>query len=680
MTSRLGTHLLRRLRHRLEAEALDRAVGADVLIAGAWDVDGAQIRGFTAHPTMLQKTPRQIQRLMARLGSGDGSSRSRAATSMNFEDNVYVIDEDAAPPSNMDASQKKRRDPKASAPRRSSNAHYRRLTATLLRAVRGSADRPQAADIATLLLLARAVSDSGIPLTEVLRVLRTPRPIITMVAPVAGFEGALIDLLARGFVLPGKVAIASGYELSSAPARFSLHHSERWRAIIFPGIKFDPDELEDIDKRVGRAALLPHPILGVAESDERLPERLKSAAQLTLSTGPLDMALLKEVIAVVLDEEPEKRLPDEACALLSLSDLAISIRPGVTAKQVIGVLEQIAGMKPVDPEAGSGKPGSKDSRGETTSWKRTSKSGRGDPGSGSEVIQPVALTGGDRDRPVARVETLAGYGQACEWALSLKSDLDLWRTGDLGWEEMSTKLLLSGPPGTGKTTFARALCNSLQVPLVVSSVSTWLEPGYLGDVLKRMSAAFAEAESLQPAILFIDELDGIGTRRQRGDWVDYSNAIINRGLELLDGASRSSGVIVVAATNHPTMIDPALLRSGRLERHIEIPRPDTAALVGILKHHLKSDLDAVVASAPSEITDAAASGHANALLPDTAAENGKCEPASADDPKETAADGATDIPPHATDGASDPATAPITRTEALESAFQSAGDASHGNV
>lgn len=678
MISRLGNHLLRRLRHRLEAEALDKAVEADILITGMWDVDGVPMRGFTAHPTMLERTPRQIQRLVAGRGKGS-SSVSAAATSIEYDGIVYSIDEDSLPSANTGAG-RNRSASKATGTRQGADTRYRRLTQQLLREVRCAADRPQAADVATLLLLARAVTESGIPIAEALRVLRTPRPIITMVASVAGFEGAFIDLLARGFVLPGKVAIASGYELSSASARFSRHDSERWRAIIFPGIKFDPDELEDIDKRVGRAALTTRPILGVAENETRLPQRLKSAAHLTLSTGLLDMALVKEVIATVLDEEPESGLPDESCALLSLSDLAISIRPGVTATHALNVLEQIAATKRADQQVGDEKRGGRDSRGESATRSRISKAGRGDPGSGSEIIQPIPVTETDADRLVPRVENLTGYGEAKDWALGLKEDIALWRTGNLAWADMSTKLLLSGPPGTGKTTFARALCNSLQVPLIATSVATWLEPGYLGDVLKRMSAAFAEAESLRPAILFIDELDGIGTRRQQGEFAEYTNSVINRGLELLDGATRSSGVIVVAATNHAQAIDPALRRSGRLERHIELPLPDTQALVGILRHHLGVDLDAVINSAPPETTKARVTEDADAVLPDKASDQtgtGTSEPAEAEGTDERP--GAAD-PSVPMDGSCHQATAPITRTEALESAFQSAGDASHGNV
>lgn len=610
-------------------------------------------------------------------GSRYGSSYSSASTSFAFDDGTYVFEDDAGPLNK--GANAKRRTPKDLASRRGGDATYRYLTTSLLQEVRRSAGRPQAAEVATLLLFARAVTDSGVPLPEVLRMLCTPHPIINLVAPVAGFEGCFIELLAKGMILPGMVAIASGYELNGASVRFSRRNSGRWHVIIFPGTKYDAEEAKDIDKRVGRAAMFPHPILGVVESEERLPQRLKSAAQLSLSTGPLDMTLLREVIAVVLGEGTDASLPDESCALLTLSDLAISIRPGATATQAVSVLEQIAAMKPVGLEAGNGKPGSRDPLVETPSRTRASKSGRGDPGSGSEIIQPVPLTDGDSDRLVARVETLTGYGEATEWAMSLKSDLELWRNGDLGWEEMSTKLLLSGPPGTGKTTFARALCNSFQVPLVVNSVSTWLEPGYLGDVLKRISAAFAEAESLKPAILFIDEFDGIGTRRQRGDWAEYSNAIINKALELLDGATRSSGVIVVAATNHPRMIDPALLRSGRLEKHIEIPPPDTAALVGIFRHHLKGDLDAVVASAPPEVTDAAATGQADALLPGTTAQSGAGKSAPAAPTRTARHDGMADTP-DATVGDRHPARATISPAEIRETARHAQGDASHGDV
>jgi cell division protease FtsH len=107
-----------------------------------------------------------------------------------------------------------------------------------------------------------------------------------------------------------------------------------------------------------------------------------------------------------------------------------------------------------------------------------------------------------------------------------------------------------------------------------------LETSHLGDVLAAMNATFEQAKESAPCILFIDEVDNIGNRGSSDRaYDDYWSSLVNRMLELLDGASKTEGVIVIGATNRPDKIDPALLRSGRLERHIVIPPPDTAALV-----------------------------------------------------------------------------------------------------
>ena len=110
---------------------------------------------------------------------------------------------------------------------------------------------------------------------------------------------------------------------------------------------------------------------------------------------------------------------------------------------------------------------------------------------------------------------------------------------------------------------------------------------------------------MAPAILFIDEIDGIGKRQPaEREYADYWNTIVNKALELLDGAVKSEGLIIVGATNRPQEIDDALKRSGRLETHIEIPLPDIATLTEIFAHHLGDDLASLVDGKASDETKA----------------------------------------------------------------------------
>ncbi|MDE3783408.1 AAA family ATPase [Sinorhizobium meliloti] len=188
-----------------------------------------------------------------------------------------------------------------------------------------------------------------------------------------------------------------------------------------------------------------------------------------------------------------------------------------------------------------------------------------------------------------RLEEMAGYGAAKTWGLQLADDLRAWKAGEISWEDVDRGALLHGPPGCGKTTYAQALANSCDVDLVVASAARWQAKGHLGDYLKAMRAAFSQAKKQSPSILFIDECDSFGDRDRGGDddHRDYRRQVINGLLECLDPAEGREGVVVVGATNNPSVIDRALLRPGRLETLIEIPLPDAAARVAILRHHLR---------------------------------------------------------------------------------------------
>jgi ATP-dependent Zn protease len=176
--------------------------------------------------------------------------------------------------------------------------------------------------------------------------------------------------------------------------------------------------------------------------------------------------------------------------------------------------------------------------------------------------------------------------------MELAVDLQAMRAGKLAWSDIDHKgLLLSGPPGTGKTTFAAALANEAGVPLVATSVADWTRADHLGVTQEKMRKAFVDAMAQAPSILFIDELDGIADRSNlSGHGAEYWTHVVNALLELLAGVEDRDGVVVIGASNHPHKIDAAILRAGRLDRHIGIPLPDLAALVQILRFHLHGDL------------------------------------------------------------------------------------------
>ncbi|ANK91552.1 MULTISPECIES: AAA family ATPase [unclassified Rhizobium] len=201
-------------------------------------------------------------------------------------------------------------------------------------------------------------------------------------------------------------------------------------------------------------------------------------------------------------------------------------------------------------------------------------------------------------RPVAEevkhLDISKGFGEAGDWAQELKRDLRDWRDGKLPWSEVDKGCLLYGPPGTGKTRFAAALAAECDMHLEATSISRWQssKDGHLGDLLKAMYRSFANAKEKAPCLLFLDEFDSIGDRAKFvSSYADYSIQVVNGLLECIDGIEGREGVVVVGACNNPERIDPALVRSGRLEKHIHFPLPDAQGRAQILAFHLPSLAD-----------------------------------------------------------------------------------------
>ena len=157
-------------------------------------------------------------------------------------------------------------------------------------------------------------------------------------------------------------------------------------------------------------------------------------------------------------------------------------------------------------------------------------------------------------------------------------------------------MLLVGPPGTGKTLLARAVAGEADVQFLSISGSDFVEM-YVGVGASRVRDLFEQAKKIAPAIIFIDEIDAVGRKRGSGlgGGHDEKEQTLNQLLVEMDGFHKNDGVIVLAATNRPDILDPALLRPGRFDRQIHVGHPDVKGREAILKVHSKGKrLDASV--------------------------------------------------------------------------------------
>jgi cell division protease FtsH len=211
----------------------------------------------------------------------------------------------------------------------------------------------------------------------------------------------------------------------------------------------------------------------------------------------------------------------------------------------------------------------------------------------------------DAERPTTRFSDVAGYDGAkqeiSEVVDFLKQPERYARAGAMG----PRGVLMVGPPGTGKTLLARAVAGEAQVPFFAITGSSFIEV-FVGVGAARMRDLFSEAKKRAPAIIFIDEIDAIGQRRG-GGFVsnDEREQTLNQLLAEMDGFDRSTGIVVLAATNRPEILDPALLRPGRFDREVEIGLPKLSERAAILRVHVDGktldddvDLDAVARATP----------------------------------------------------------------------------------
>jgi cell division protease FtsH len=332
---------------------------------------------------------------------------------------------------------------------------------------------------------------------------------------------------------------------------FRVHTMKHWETFARDGTNRTHDKNsvgnEDAAGRLSRGLR----VVGIAPNPEVfLPSALVAASDIVIKIPSPTGDVVRAALRLCLRGRLPPRIDDGVVAGLDLEDIVAAMRRGSTPMQAVERLR-------------------------SASERRCGRQNAAD---------------------IPRLQTAVEYGAAREWGLSLAQDLDDYRAGRITWDKIDRGAVIHSAPGIGKSVFAGSISQACGVPLIRTSVAEYFarNEGNLGDVIKAQRAVFELASSLAPCILFIDEIDAMPNRsRLSSRHADWWLPIINDFLILLDGAvaAQREGVIVIGATNRIESVDPALMRPGRLERAIEIGRPDLQGIINILRFHLRPDLE-----------------------------------------------------------------------------------------
>jgi cell division protease FtsH len=298
------------------------------------------------------------------------------------------------------------------------------------------------------------------------------------------------------------------------------------------------------------------PVVGFAVERDALPTALTSAADFTIHINAPRSSTIERAIRMFTGKAAPKGIDENISYGLEFHDLLAAFRTNSSPIEIVDRLRKTA----------------------------------------------AAINGASTTERLPKLEDAIEYGFAQTWGIGLARDISDYRAGRLDWQDVDRGAVLFSEPGLGKTLFARILAQACGVPLVAYSIADLFanSAGYLDSVIKASRAIFERAATLAPCILFLDEIDALpnrATMSNRGR--DWWTSVVTDFLLSLDNAvaGKRAGIVVIAATNQIKDVDAAVLRPGRLERAIEIKRPDHAGTVNILRYHLNGELpDADIAN------------------------------------------------------------------------------------
>jgi cell division protease FtsH len=302
------------------------------------------------------------------------------------------------------------------------------------------------------------------------------------------------------------------------------------------------------DNRAFAAIQLALPVLAITPAAEsHLSKVLLDAAAYRLMLPPIDAGLITRIIRIVCGKPCRAIIPPRAVADIGLHELLLAIRFDRTPKQCV-----------------------------------------------ERLLQLVAAKTAKRGSRELSLDELHGLDEAVAWAKSTIVDLEAWRRGQIGWDAIDAGVVLDGPAGTGKTTFAKVAADAMGLPLITATLAKWQASGeaHLGHLLRAMRKDFDEARGKENgAVVFVDELDSFPNRASlTHSHKDYVIEVVNGFIEQLDGLQGRQKLIFIAATNDVRRCDPAIVRAGRFNRVISVRLPGPPDIEKMMRVRLRGDL------------------------------------------------------------------------------------------